>query len=38
MVDEGTRARYRRKLGGMADYRREVQREAEKLWKEDRGR
>ena len=38
MVDDGIRARYRRKLGGMADYRREVQREAEKLWKEDRGR
>lgn len=38
MVDDGIRARYRRKLGGMAEYRREVQREAEKLWKEDRGR
>ena len=38
MVDDGIRARYRRKLGGMADYRREMQREAEKLWKEDRGR
>ena len=38
MVDDSVRARYRRKLGGMAEYRREMQREAEKLWKEDRGK
>lgn len=38
MIDDGIRARYRRKLGGMVEYRREMQREAEKLWKEDRGK
>lgn len=38
MVDDGIRARYRRKLGGMSEYRREVQREAARLWAEDRGR
>lgn len=38
MADDGIRARYRRKIGGMSDYRREMQREAAKLWKEVRGR
>ncbi len=38
MVDDEIRARYRRKLGGMADYRRDMQSEAVKLWTEKRGR
>ena len=38
MVDDEVRARYRRKLGGMADYRRDMQSEAVKLWTEKRGR
>ena len=38
MVDDEIRARYRRKLGGMADYRRDMQSEAVKLWTEARRR
>ena len=38
MVDDEVRARYRRKLGGMADYRRDMQSEAVKLWTEKRGK
>ena len=38
MVDDEIRARYRRKLGGMADYRRDMQSEAAKLWADSRGR
>ena len=37
-VDDEIRARYKRKLGGMADYRRDMQSEAVKLWTEGRGR
>ena len=37
-IDDEIRARYRRKLGGMADYRRDMQSEAVKLWTEGRGR
>lgn len=37
-VDDRTRAQYRRKIGGMADYRRDMQREAARLWAKERGR
>lgn len=37
-VDDEIRARYKRKLGGMADYRRDMQSEAVKIWTEGRGR
>lgn len=37
-VDDRTRAQYRRKIGGMADFRRDMHREAARLWAEERGR
>ena len=37
-VDDETRKKYSRKIGGMGDYRRDLKREAEAQWRQIKGR